>query len=156
MSENVPLDMCAQGRFRSLCTHTLQWAHFGQDAKFLHAENEDSDQIAWMCRLIWVFLDRMPEGTFSHIVTQILLFLHENKGCEYRIYPKYCDTLSTYHTCPKSWNSPFYYLLMCLKYCCMYGKRCRPSSDATFCGIWSGSTLIAKAYLSRKGCYGTH
>ena len=46
-------------------------------------------------------------------------------------------------------NSPFYYLLMCLKYCCMYGKQWRPCSDAAFCGIWSGSTLFAKAYLSQ-------
>ena len=30
----------------------------------------------------------------------------------YRIYPKYSDTLSTYNTCPKTWNSPFYYLLI--------------------------------------------
>ena len=36
---------------------------------------------------------------------------------KYHIYPKYRDTLSTYHTCPKIWNSSFYYLLMCLKYC---------------------------------------
>ena len=41
----------------------------------------------------------------------------------YCIYPKYLDTLSTYHTCPKIWNSPLYYLLMCLKYCCVYGKH---------------------------------
>ena len=54
-----------------------------------------------------------------------------------------------YHTCPKIWNSPFYSLLMCLKYCCMYGKQCRPRSDAASCGIWSGSTLFAKAYLSQ-------
>ena len=38
---------------------------------------------------------------------------------------------------------------MCLKYCCMYGKQCRPWSDAAFCSIWSGSTLFAKACLSQ-------
>ena len=68
---------------------------------------------------------------------------------EYCFYPKYWDTLSTYQTCPKIWNIPFYYLLICLKYCCMYGKQCRPWSDATFCNAWSGSTLFAKAYLSQ-------
>ena len=26
-----------------------------KDAKFLHVDNEDSDQAAWMRRLIWVF-----------------------------------------------------------------------------------------------------
>ena len=41
------------------------------------------------------------------------------------------------------------HLLICLKYCCMYGKQCRSWSDAVFSGIWSGSTLFAKAYLSR-------
>ena len=47
----------------------------------------------------------------------------------HHIYPKYWDTLSTYHTCPKIWNSPFYYLLY-LKYSGM-------------------SELFAKAYLSQ-------
>ena len=28
-------------------------------------------------------------------------------------------------------------------------KSCRPWSDATFCGVWSGSTLFAQAYLSQ-------
>ena len=47
----------------------------------------------------------------------------------HRIFSKYWDILSTYHTCPTIWNIPFYYLLMCLKYCCMYGKQwhCLPS-----------------------------
>ena len=35
------------------------------------------------------------------------------------IYPKYWDTVSTYHTCSKFRNCPFYYLIMYLKYCCM-------------------------------------
>ena len=38
---------------------------------------------------------------------------------------------------------------MYLKYCCMYGKQCRPWSDAAFCGVWSWSTQFAKAYLSQ-------
>ena len=33
---------------------------------------------------------------------------------DYRIYPKYWDILSTYHTCHKIWNSLFWYLLMSL------------------------------------------
>ena len=63
---------------------------------------------------------------------------------------KYWDTFSTYHTCPKILNSPFYYLLMCLINCCMKYKQCRPWSDTTFCSIWSGSTLFAKANLSKN------
>ena len=61
----------------------------------------------------------------------------------YPIYPKYWDTLPSYHTSPKIWNSAFYHLLMFLNYCCMYGKQCRPWSDAVFWSIWSGSTLFA-------------
>ena len=66
----------------------------------------------------------------------------------YRNNPKYWDTLSSYHTCRKVWHSSFYYVLMCLKYCWMYGKQCRPWSDAAFCGIWSGATLFTKVHLS--------
>ena len=86
------------------------------------------------------------------------LYLHENiwhgysidwpqwgQSSEYPIYPKCWDTLSSYNTGLKIWNSPFYYCLMCLKYYCMYGKQYRP----WFSGIWSGSTLFAKAYLSQ-------
>ena len=88
----------------------------------------------------------------SHLIMWIP---HTVKACEqyedkiYRNNSKFWDTLSTYHTCPKIWNSQFYYLLMCLKYCYMYSKQCRSWSDATFCGIWSGSTLFAEAYLSQ-------
>ena len=74
---------------------------------------------------------------------------------QYHIYPKYWNTLSTYHTYPKIWNSPFYHLLICLKYCCMHGKQCRPWSDTAFYSVWSGSTLFAKDYLSQySGLYG--
>ena len=31
--------------------------------------------------------------------------------------------------------------------CWTNGKQCRPWSDATFCGVWSGSSLFAKACL---------
>ena len=31
---------------------------------------------------------------------------------DYRINPKYWNTLFTYHTFPKIWNSPFYYLFI--------------------------------------------
>ena len=33
-------------------------------------------------------------------------------------------------------------ITLCLKYCWIYGKQCRPWSGTVFCGIWSGSTLI--------------
>ena len=31
----------------------------------------------------------------------------------------------------------------------MSGKQCRSWSDAAFCGVWSGSTLLPKGYLSQ-------
>ena len=62
--------------------------------------------------------------------------------------PNYWGTLSTYHTCPKIWNKSFYYVFICLKYCCINGKQCRPWSETAFRGIRSGSTLFAKAYLA--------
>ena len=65
----------------------------------------------------------------------------------YRNYSKYWDTLNHYHTCSMICKSMFYYLLMCLKHCWTSCKLCRPWSDATFCGIWSGSTQFAKACL---------
>ena len=36
----------------------------------------------------------------------------------------------------------------------MYGKKCRLWAEATFCSIWSGSRLFAKAYLSKKDISG--
>ena len=59
------------------------------------------------------------------------------------------QALNSFHTCPKIWKSLFYYLLMCLKYYCMFGKQCRPWSDATFCDVLSWSTLFAESYLSQ-------
>ena len=38
---------------------------------------------------------------------------------------------------------------MCQQYFCMYGKQCRTWSGIALCGIWSGSTLFAKVYLSQ-------
>ena len=33
----------------------------------------------------------------------------------YRIYPKYSDTSTPYHTCSKIWTSAIYYSMLCLK-----------------------------------------
>ena len=76
-----------------------------------------------------------PRSDISVVVFEIVCYL---------TYPKYWDTPSALLTCPKIWNIPFYYLLMYLNYCYMYGKQCRPWSDATFSSIFSGSTLFAK------------
>ena len=96
--------------------------------------------------VIWRYGDIRNTLFSLNIETPYLLTILVIKYC---IYHMYWDSLSTYHTCPKIWNSPFYYLLMCLKYCCMYGKQCRPWSDAAWCGVWSESVLFAKVSLSQ-------
>ena len=109
----------------------------------------NTGQTAQVHRLVQVFAG-------AHAVSQEMLcfcwyFYWQNniRLYLYCINPGFLVTLSTYHTCPKIWNIPLYYLLMCLKYCCMYAKQCRPWLDAAFCGIWSGATLFANAYLSQ-------
>ena len=52
-----------------------------KDAKFLHADNEDSNQTARMRSLIWVFVGCTSEGTFSHVVSHIDYF--PNVFCHY-------------------------------------------------------------------------
>ena len=65
----------------------------------------------------------------------------------YRIYPKYSNTSTPYHTCSNIWTSTIYYPMLCQN-CLMSGKQCRPWWDAAFCGVSSGSTLFAPASLS--------
>ena len=81
------------------------------------------------------------------LVKEVQFYYHSN--------PKYWDTLTPNHTCPKIWNSPFYYLLMCLKYCWMGGKQRRPWSDAAFCSIWSFSH-VAQQKTNILSEYTTH
>ena len=63
----------------------------------------------------------------------ISIFRMKKSALPVAMHPKYWDTLSNYH--PKVWTGPFYFLLMYLKYCCIYGKRYRPWSDATYCDL---------------------
>ena len=84
-----------------------------------------------------------------HVIRYIFSCYGEyGEACVNRIYPKYWYTL-TYHTSPKVWTSPFYYLLICPKPAGLSGKQCRPWSDAAFCGVWSGSLPFEYAYLSQ-------
>ena len=66
-----------------------------------------------------------------------------------RANPTYWDTLTSYRACPRICASSFHYLIICLNYCWMSGKQCRPWADIAFCGIWSGSTLFDQACLSQ-------
>ena len=56
-----------------------------------------------------------------------------------------------HHISTKIWTSPFYCLLMCLngtKW--VIGKQCRPWLDASFCSVWSRSTLFAQICFSES------
>ena len=110
-------------------------------------------QISWLLQkppdLDLHCLQRQGICGFSR--TRVKRCIHIKISLPYLPWPKYWDTLTSYHTCPKIWNtmSSFYHFLICIKYWCMYGKQCRPWSDAAFGGIWSRSTLFVDAYLSQ-------
>ena len=61
-SENVPSSMWTGRSFRSACEfahsdQNLHWAHWRvKDTKLLHVNNENSEQIARIRRLIWIFI----------------------------------------------------------------------------------------------------
>ena len=46
---------------------------------------------------------------------QILLNNKSSEFTSYRIYPKYSDTSTPYHTCSKIWISTIYYPILCLQ-----------------------------------------
>ena len=74
MSENVPSDMHGHPVKIQISLHIHEvWSEssietylIAMDAKFIHADNKDSDQTAQICRLIWVFVGH-TEGIFSHV-----------------------------------------------------------------------------------------
>ena len=47
-----------------------------KDAKFLRADNEGSIWAARMRRLIWVFVERTSEGTFSHVAVHMVEIIY--------------------------------------------------------------------------------
>ena len=58
----------------SLCTGTessMGAFRITKNAKFLHAANRDSDQTAWMRKMIFHW-EHMSEGTFSHVAAHLL------------------------------------------------------------------------------------
>ena len=63
-----------------------------------------------------------------------------------RIYPKYREALTHYHTCQH-----FYHSLTDwgVQNCQWSEKQYRPWSDAAFYGVWSGSKLFAQTCLTQ-------
>ena len=66
---------------------------------------------------------RMSSATILPVHQNLVFSEQIQQVTNNSIYSKYWDTLSTYYTCPKIWNSQFYYLLMCLKYWCIYVEQ---------------------------------
>ena len=96
-------------------THQVQhWLFVTYPADFDHFNKQNRN---WTC------------STFRTLIVGVVVsdYLRETG---HRILSKYWDILSSYHTCPKIWNSLFYYPLICLKWCWMGGKQCRSWSDA--------------------------
>ena len=65
----------------------------------------------------------------------------------YRIYPKYSDTSTPYHSFPKNMNNNLPPDVVS-KNCWISSKQCRPRRDAAERGVTSGSTLLAQACQS--------
>ena len=82
----------------------------------------------------------LPANTFSNFGKLLYAQDYTTEQYNYCSNPKYLDTLTPYHTCPVIWMS--------VKFCCVWGKQCRPRSNAAQRGVWSGSTLFANACLS--------
>ena len=58
-----------------------------KDTKFLHADNENSNQTASMHRLIWVFVRRTyPKGRFSHVAAQVTILVWLKTHTSYEIW----------------------------------------------------------------------
>ena len=145
--------MWNQQRLNSACAS----AQSDQSFRYPHEETLH----AWLCKLHqWRFWSDcafcanaladlnprwayMSEGTFFAIVSGFFFFfffvcffvcLHFKPETDNanRIFPKYSQTWSLYHTSSKVWTWPSFFLLMCLNYYWNSGKQCRPWSDAVF------------------------
>ena len=61
----------------SLCIRTF-WSEYSlsalwiaKDAKFLHADIEDSEQTSWVRRLIWIFVACTYQKVLSHVAAHV-------------------------------------------------------------------------------------
>ena len=155
-------------RMTSLCRVLSGWP---RDQKLILGGHEGSRHTARMCKLIsprWAVMEFCVGNAVAWLIVLIVTTkrrerqtnpdkTEEMRSCDrsvlaactmlYRIYPKYSDISTPYHTYSKIWT---YYLLpdVVPKICWMSGKQCRPKWDAAFCGVSSGSTLFAQACLS--------
>ena len=88
--QNQQNDLCTQLRLRSAwasaqsgqSSQCAQWV--AEDPMFLHVESEESDQLWWMPRLIWVFAG--CKGHFVGFVMRwlkLVLFLPINLSCSF-------------------------------------------------------------------------
>ena len=89
---------------------------------FSHADNKDSDQTAWMRRLIWVFVGRTCQKVF-YLTLQLMFPWRNKKNSGHPFHSSRAsvfilniwNTSTFYHTCSRIKQSQFYHLLMCVK-----------------------------------------
>ena len=98
-----------------------------KDAKFLLADNEDSDQTARMRSLI-----RVCVGRKCHMVHFLTLRLIELVQCSK-------GNRTHYHTCPRMWTSPILLPVDASKTCCdiwskyaLFPQACLPQYQGKF------------------------
>ena len=140
--------------WRKLWSLSAHWAH-----------SEDTDQTWQMPRLIWVFagctvilfvLSCCGSIHYSWAIRDNFHILHT-----YSLHPVLQDWRNIYdlvlwpwHLSWQAWQSSaglvFLTHIRLASHFWDLGKQCRPRSDATECGIWSGSTLFASKNFYSK------
>ena len=99
--QNQQNDLCAQGRLRSVWSESLLCTQcVAKDPRFLHVDNEDSDQTGQMPRLIWVFagrtlilLDLSCRGSYSEVLkTAVNILKFQQSGFTIELYDQKLQT----------------------------------------------------------------
>ena len=83
MSENAPLDMFIQGRFRFAQADLNDALQIAKDAKFLDTDNEDWSDCADAQADLSLRRAHMWEGTFFQVVVYVSLSYRELNGGQY-------------------------------------------------------------------------
>ena len=116
---NIPSDVCVQRRLKSECA---VWSEFSlgtfriaNAAKFLHADYDDSELTVWMCRLIWLFVDRTCQIVRFLMLRLELLFFSVS-------FTMLCDcecsrVLHLYFIAAKQHSTDRWETLYCHRYC---------------------------------------
>ena len=92
---------------------------------------------------------------WHYIVKSNTSFFNKKKINACRIYPKYSDTSTPYHTCSKIWTSTIYYPMLCLKIAGSMAKRVDPDEPPRSAAAHLGlHCLLRPVCPSMYGKYG--